>query len=136
MEFFLRPILFCLTPDELLLELNSKDRCFYMDCMVTYVSKSLEQTPMHIKFVEILFRLLFYPIFALISHLPLESKRKYELSCLIFTALPQLDNFMRLYQSLALFALFENEYFYAQFGLITYKERQKKYKKIRRDLET
>lgn len=136
MKFLLKPIFFCIIPNELLKVLNSTDKNNYIDEVVLYASESLKQAPIHIRFIELLFRLLFYPIFFLIICLPLERKKKYAIAYLIFRTLPKMDNLMRLYQSLAFFALFETDFFYGQFGLITYKERQKKYKNIRLDLET
>ena len=126
MTVSLKPIIHCILPEKITGFAGIPHQNIAIAC--EFISASLVISPFYIKYPERVFRYLLLPFFWLLSIIPLSHHRRYKTCVFLLNSIMPTRNLLRMYQSLALFALFESNAFRQRLGKQNHQEQMENYK--------
>lgn len=101
-----------------------------IDLAAAFVGAALRRAPFYIRLPEIAFRYVSFAFFIVLLVTPIGPARKHNFCVFLFRLTRASGSLLRLYQSLAFFALFESPLFTQKLGLVSQVDKQDHFRKI------
>ena len=130
MKFTHRLIVSAIVPPEIFLNFDERNQA--IDTASSFISSALKISPFFIQGPEFVFRVFFCPFLIALKFIPLHDDAKYRICVATFNFCAPSRSLLRMYQSLAFFALFETRAMTSKLGLPSQIQRQQKFREIKK----